>query len=69
MIAVGFEPTPLRTSALSWRLRPLGQTTFSLQVLPPIHYLRGAVDRHQFNTQTFWQNVVFRCMFSAQVRV
>ena len=26
MIRVGFEPTPLRTSALSWRLRPLGQT-------------------------------------------
>ena len=22
--AVGFEPTPFRTSALSWRLRPLG---------------------------------------------
>ena len=22
---VGFEPTPFRTSALSWRLRPLGQ--------------------------------------------
>ena len=27
MIAVGFEPTPSRTSALSWRLRPLGQAT------------------------------------------
>ena len=27
MIAVGFEPTPSRTSALSWRLRPLGQVT------------------------------------------
>ena len=25
MSAVGFEPTPFRTSALSWRLRPLGQ--------------------------------------------
>ena len=24
MTAVGFEPTPFRTSALSWRLRPLG---------------------------------------------
>ena len=24
LTAVGFEPTPLRTSALSWRLRPLG---------------------------------------------
>ena len=27
LIAVGFEPTPSRTSALSWRLRPLGQAT------------------------------------------
>lgn len=26
MTAVGFEPTPFRTSALNWRLRPLGQT-------------------------------------------
>ena len=24
---VGFEPTPFRTSALNWRLRPLGQLT------------------------------------------
>ena len=24
---VGFEPTPFRTSALNWRLRPLGQFT------------------------------------------
>ena len=28
MIKVGFEPTPFRTSALSWRLRPLGHLTF-----------------------------------------
>ena len=27
MIRVGFEPTPFRTSALSWRLRPLGHLT------------------------------------------
>jgi hypothetical protein len=27
MIKVGFEPTPFRTSALSWRLRPLGHLT------------------------------------------
>ena len=32
MTAVGFEPTPLRTGALSQRLRPLGQT-----VLPVVH--------------------------------
>ena len=24
---MGFEPTPFRTSALNWRLRPLGQFT------------------------------------------
>ena len=29
MIEVGFEPTPFRTSALSWRLRPLGHPTSS----------------------------------------
>ena len=29
MIAVGFEPTPLRTGAWSQRLRPLGQTVLS----------------------------------------
>ena len=28
MTAVGFEPTPFRTSALSWRLRPLGHAVF-----------------------------------------
>ena len=29
LTAVGFEPTPLRTGALSQRLRPLGQTVLS----------------------------------------
>ena len=29
MTAVGFEPTPLRTGALSQRLRPLGQTVLA----------------------------------------
>jgi hypothetical protein len=32
MIAVGFEPTPFRTSALSWRLRPLGQATECMEM-------------------------------------
>ena len=27
MANVGFEPTPFQTSALNWRLRPLGQLT------------------------------------------
>ena len=30
MTAVGFEPTPLRTGALSQRLRPLGQTVLGI---------------------------------------
>ena len=29
LTAVGFEPTPFRTGALSQRLRPLGQTVMS----------------------------------------
>ena len=36
--AVGFEPTPLRTGALSQRLRPLGQT-----VLPVVCVVGFAV--------------------------
>ena len=31
MTAVGFEPTPLRTAALSQRLRPLGQTVLNIE--------------------------------------
>ncbi len=31
MTAVGFEPTPFRTGALSQRLRPLGQTVMALK--------------------------------------
>ena len=29
MTAMGFEPTPLRTSAWSWRLGPLGQAVMT----------------------------------------
>ncbi len=41
MIKVGFEPTPFRTSALSWRLRPLGHLTNVGLLLygPPFSYL------------------------------
>ena len=42
MTAVGFEPTPLRTGALSQRLRPLGQTVLSIH---PFH-----------NDYGFWGN-------------
>ena len=31
--AVGFEPTPLRTGALSQRLRPLGQTVLTARIM------------------------------------
>ena len=34
--AVGFEPTPLRTGALSQRLRPLGQTVLNYGLLARI---------------------------------
>ena len=43
MIAEGFEPSPLRTSALSWRLRPLGQTTFWLSVYLPFEAIKGGL--------------------------
>ena len=36
MTTVGFEPTPFRTSALSWRLRPLGHLTFFERSTLPI---------------------------------
>ena len=31
-MTMGFEPMPLRTSALSWRLRPLGQIIACLEL-------------------------------------
>ena len=37
MTAVGFEPTPLRTGALSRRLRPLGQTVLASTRAAPAH--------------------------------
>ena len=33
MADAGFEPAPFQTSALNWRLRPLGQSTIE----PPTH--------------------------------
>ena len=32
VITVGFEPTPVKTSALNWRLRPLGHVIYSIGV-------------------------------------
>ena len=34
MADAGFEPAPFQTSALNWRLRPLGQSTIE----PPTHH-------------------------------
>ena len=36
---MGFEPTPLRTGALSQRLRPLGQTVSFISLFPCISLL------------------------------
>ena len=47
MTNVGFEPTPFQTSALNWRLRPLGQlitlywTTFLAIIY--VKFTRGAI--------------------------
>ena len=42
MTTVGFEPTPLRTGALSQRLRPLGQIVMFVQV-PDNNYVTMCV--------------------------
>ena len=41
MVAVGFEPTPSRTSALNWRLGPLGQTTCYYSLIQGIYILKN----------------------------
>ena len=48
MTAVGFEPTPLRTGALSQRLRPLGQTvlTFTMPAMFDCGAHTHTVSRH-----------------------
>ena len=38
MANVGFEPTPFQTSALNWRLRPLGQLTMNARHSPKLPY-------------------------------
>ena len=46
--AVGFEPTPLRTGALSQRLRPLGQTVLVCDAGMPITRRMERRDRGEF---------------------
>ncbi len=41
---VGFEPTPFLTSALNWRLRPLGQVA-SHAIVPAISFYRSLLTR------------------------
>ena len=43
MITMGFEPTPVKTSALNWRLRPLGHVIDSI----PTVLLRDIEDCEQ----------------------
>ena len=49
LTAVGFEPTPLRTGALSQRLRPLGQTvikhTSNLTTFAQMHNLQARIHK------------------------
>ena len=42
MTPVGFEPTPLRTGALSQRLRPLGQSVLPRTNLPRLAFTTRA---------------------------
>ena len=57
MIKEGFEPSPLRTSALSWRLRPLGHLTFCNRYV--LYYVLKGVNRHdniEFNNDVLSEN-------------
>lgn len=49
MVAVGFEPTPSRTSALNWRLGPLGQTTSPSYQLLSISNLNNDTENIKLN--------------------
>ena len=55
MTAVGFEPTPFRTSALSWRLRPLGQAICDSSSMEGVTFgwqeLEGEPNKQQVITQ------------------
>ena len=44
MTAVGFEPTPLRTGALSQRLRPLGQSVLAALLMCSAGSLRNGAN-------------------------
>ena len=43
MTNVGFEPTPFQTSALNWRLRPLGQLIIRNGLLAKHHHTNAYI--------------------------
>ena len=48
MVTLGFEPRPSRTSALNWRLRPLGQMTFTfIEIISYIYYKFENSNEHE----------------------
>ena len=56
MTAVGFERTPLRTGALSQRLRPLGQTV----LIAPLASKKSRHQKHPFTKQNWPQNCLLQ---------
>ena len=59
MIRVGFEPTPFRTSALSWRLRPLGHLTFVevLQLASSLSGLGSSTKQEAVYSDLVWKAI------------
>jgi hypothetical protein len=55
-MTAGFEPAPFRTSALSWRLRPLGHVIF-------VTVLSLIAPNKEFGRGYFpWMNALFNYM-------
>ena len=54
MTAVGFEPTPLRTGALSQRLRPLGQTVLN------IHFSKDGHAGNLIHQKMVWNDLAWK---------
>ena len=51
MADAGFEPAPFQTSALNWRLRPLGQSTTNHQHLRSPFHKQHASTTHPHSSQ------------------
>ena len=52
--AVGFEPTPFRTSALSWRLRPLGHAVSELVYKRSLNKRQNGLKTTRMTDWTHW---------------